>query len=54
MFTCVCRYVLYIHLVINDMIMLNMTMALQLITYTVNITLAPCCFLLLLLITTNK
>uniref|UniRef100_A0A3P8WV05 Si:dkeyp-3f10.16 n=1 Tax=Cynoglossus semilaevis TaxID=244447 RepID=A0A3P8WV05_CYNSE len=33
------RYVLYIHLVINDMIMLNMTMALQLITYTVNITL---------------
>lgn len=51
---CVCRYILYIHLVINDILMLNFTVALQLIAYTVNITFAPCCFLLLLLVTTNK
>uniref|UniRef100_A0A3P8WX02 Si:dkeyp-3f10.16 n=1 Tax=Cynoglossus semilaevis TaxID=244447 RepID=A0A3P8WX02_CYNSE len=48
------RYILYIHLVINDILMLNFTVALQLIAYAVNITFAPCCFLLLLLVTTNR
>ncbi|XP_040890867.1 odorant receptor 131-2-like [Toxotes jaculatrix] len=48
------RYVLYIHLVINDMIMLTVSVALQIITYTVPLTFAPCCIMLLILVTTNK
>ncbi|XP_022604572.1 olfactory receptor 10Q1-like [Seriola dumerili] len=48
------RYVLYIHLVINDMIMLTVSVALQIMTYTIPLNFAPCCIMLLILITTNK
>ncbi|XP_030581716.1 odorant receptor 131-2-like [Archocentrus centrarchus] len=48
------RYVLYIHLVINDMIMLTVSVMLQILTYTIPIMFGPCCFLLLIIITTNK
>ncbi|XP_040014845.1 odorant receptor 131-2-like [Xiphias gladius] len=48
------RYVLYIHLVINDMIMLTFSVALQIITYTIHLTFAPCCIILLVLLTTSK
>ncbi|XP_034440713.1 odorant receptor 131-2-like [Hippoglossus hippoglossus] len=48
------RYVLYIHLVINDMIMLTVSVALHIFTYTVPLSFAPCGFLLLILVTTNK
>ncbi|KAL3978803.1 hypothetical protein ACER0C_019865 [Sarotherodon galilaeus] len=48
------RYVLYIHLVINDMIMLTVTVILQILTYTVPLSFAPCCVMLLITITTNK
>ncbi|XP_044204503.1 odorant receptor 131-2-like [Thunnus albacares] len=48
------RYVLYIHLVINDMIMLTVSVALQIMTYTIPLRFAPCCIMLLILVTTNK
>ncbi|XP_041800848.1 odorant receptor 131-2-like [Chelmon rostratus] len=48
------RYVLYIHLVINDMIMLTVSVALQIMTYTIPMNLAHCCIMLLILITTDK
>ncbi|KAK0136803.1 Odorant receptor 131-2 [Merluccius polli] len=48
------RYVLYIHLVLNDMVMLSLSVALQILTYTLRLTLTPCCILLLILLTTNK
>ncbi|XP_073323674.1 odorant receptor 131-2-like [Pagrus major] len=48
------RYVLYIHLVINDMIMLTSAVVLQIMIYTIPLKLAPCCFMLLILVTTNK
>ncbi|XP_070759426.1 odorant receptor 131-2-like [Enoplosus armatus] len=48
------RYVLYIHLVINDMIMLTVSVALQITTYTIGMSFAPCCLLLFVLVTTNK
>uniref|UniRef100_A0A3P9D2S1 Si:dkeyp-3f10.16 n=1 Tax=Maylandia zebra TaxID=106582 RepID=A0A3P9D2S1_9CICH len=40
------RYVLYIHLVINDMIMLTVTVMLQILTYTTPLSFAPCCVML--------
>uniref|UniRef100_A0A3Q1HPG7 G-protein coupled receptors family 1 profile domain-containing protein n=1 Tax=Anabas testudineus TaxID=64144 RepID=A0A3Q1HPG7_ANATE len=40
------RYVLYIHLVINDMIMLTVSVMLQLLTYTAHLSFAPCCIML--------
>uniref|UniRef100_A0A4W6BNK5 Si:dkeyp-3f10.16 n=1 Tax=Lates calcarifer TaxID=8187 RepID=A0A4W6BNK5_LATCA len=40
------RYVLYIHLVINDMIMLTFSVALHIFTYTIPLTFAPCCIIL--------
>lgn len=49
-----CRYVLYIHLVINDMIMLTVTVMLQILTYTVPLSFAPCCLMMLIIMTTNK
>ncbi|XP_071350304.1 odorant receptor 131-2-like [Trachinotus anak] len=48
------RYVLYIHLVINDMIMLTVSVALQIMTYTIPLSFTPCCIMLLILLTTNK
>ncbi|KAM4612786.1 odorant receptor 131-2-like [Polymixia lowei] len=48
------RYVLYIHLVINDMIMLTVSIVLQVFTYTTPVGLGPCCVLLLIALTTNK
>ncbi|KAM3621617.1 uncharacterized protein V6R79_013636 [Siganus canaliculatus] len=48
------RYVLYIHLVINDMIMLAFSVALQILTYTLPLSFAHCCVMLLILVTTNK
>ncbi|XP_050930552.1 odorant receptor 131-2-like [Lates calcarifer] len=48
------RYVLYIHLVINDMIMLTFSVALHIFTYTIPLTFAPCCIILLILLTTTK
>ncbi|XP_071397007.1 odorant receptor 131-2-like [Centroberyx affinis] len=48
------RYVLYIHLVINDMIMLTVSTVLQIMIYTVPLGFAPCCLMLLILVTTNK
>ncbi|KAK5873117.1 hypothetical protein PBY51_013759 [Eleginops maclovinus] len=47
------RYVLYIHLVINDMIMLMVSLALQISTYTVSVGFIPCWIMLLVLVTTN-
>uniref|UniRef100_A0A4W6BVB0 Si:dkeyp-3f10.16 n=1 Tax=Lates calcarifer TaxID=8187 RepID=A0A4W6BVB0_LATCA len=37
------RYVLYIHLVINDMIVLTFSVALLFFTNTIDLTFAPCC-----------
>nr|XP_024658355.1 olfactory receptor 4D9-like [Maylandia zebra] len=48
------RYVLYIHLVINDMIMLTVTVMLQILTYTTPLSFAPCCVMLLISVTANK
>nr|XP_046241235.1 odorant receptor 131-2-like [Scatophagus argus] len=48
------RYVLYIHLVINDMIMMTFSVALQIMSYTLSLGLGPCCTILLILVTTNK
>ncbi|KAK2861501.1 hypothetical protein Q5P01_001034 [Channa striata] len=48
------RYVLYIHLVINDMIMLTVSVMLQIMTYTIFLSYAPCCIILLVLLTTDK
>ncbi|XP_072237751.1 odorant receptor 131-2-like [Leuresthes tenuis] len=48
------RYVLYIHLVINDMIMLTLTVTLQILTYTIPLSFSPCCILLLIIVTSNK
>ncbi|XP_071759695.1 odorant receptor 131-2-like [Centroberyx gerrardi] len=48
------RYVLYIHLVINDIIMLTVSTVLQIVTYTVPLGFPPCCIMLLILVTTNK
>ncbi|XP_026202983.1 odorant receptor 131-2-like [Anabas testudineus] len=48
------RYVLYIHLVINDMIMLTVSVMLQLLTYTAHLSFAPCCIMLLISRTTGK
>uniref|UniRef100_A0A4W6BVD1 Si:dkeyp-3f10.16 n=1 Tax=Lates calcarifer TaxID=8187 RepID=A0A4W6BVD1_LATCA len=48
------RYVLYIHLVINDMIMLTLSVALHFFTYTIPLTFAPCCILLLILVATTN
>ncbi|XP_018558442.1 odorant receptor 131-2-like [Lates calcarifer] len=48
------RYVLYIHLVINDMIMLTFSVVLHIFTYTIPLTFAPCCIILLILVTTTK
>lgn len=49
-----CRYVLYIHLVINDMILLTISVALQIMTYTIHLSFTPCCLMLLVLVTTDK
>ncbi|XP_018558439.1 odorant receptor 131-2-like [Lates calcarifer] len=48
------RYVLYIHLVINDMIVLTFSVALHIFTYTIPLTFAPCCIILFILVTTTK
>ena len=48
------RYVLYIHLVINDMIMLMGAASLQILTYTTPLTFIPCCIILFILFTVNK
>ncbi|XP_076601550.1 odorant receptor 131-2-like [Chaetodon auriga] len=48
------RYVLYIHLVINDMIMLTVSVTLQIVTYTLPVNLASCCIILIILVTTNR
>ncbi|XP_034096073.1 odorant receptor 131-2-like [Gymnodraco acuticeps] len=48
------RYVLYIHLVINDMIMLTLSLGLVIATYTGNPGFIPCCIMLVVLITTNR
>lgn len=49
-----CRYVLYIHLVINDMIMLTVSTTLQILTYAIPLNFLPCCIMLLITMTTNK
>ncbi|KAI9546685.1 hypothetical protein NQZ68_024583, partial [Dissostichus eleginoides] len=48
------RYVLYIHLVINDMIMLTVSLGLVISTYTGNPGFIPCWIMLVVLITTNR
>ncbi|XP_060897708.1 odorant receptor 131-2-like [Labrus mixtus] len=48
------RYILYIHLVINDMILLTITVMIQILTYTGPVGAAPCCILLTVALTTNK
>ncbi|KAG7236582.1 hypothetical protein INR49_000767, partial [Caranx melampygus] len=47
-------YVLYIHLVINDMIMLTVSTTLQILTYAIPLNFLPCCIMLLITMTTNK
>ncbi|KAE8298860.1 hypothetical protein D5F01_LYC03369 [Larimichthys crocea] len=48
------RYVLYIHLVINDMILLTLSVLLQIIMYTTALRFTPCCILMFILIPTSK
>lgn len=49
------RYILYIHLVINDIMMLFISVALQVMSYTVPfVNITVCCFLLLLASTTSN
>ncbi|KAF7656726.1 hypothetical protein LDENG_00036800 [Lucifuga dentata] len=48
------RYILYIHLVISDMIVLTLSVMLQFLTYTTSLNLTSCCIFLVILITTNK
>ncbi|XP_027002123.2 odorant receptor 131-2-like [Tachysurus fulvidraco] len=49
------RYILYIHLVINDIMMLFMSVTLHVMTYTVPlVNVTVCCFLLLLVSTTSN
>ncbi|XP_076003238.1 odorant receptor 131-2-like [Genypterus blacodes] len=48
------RYLLYIHLVINDMLMITLSVTLQILTYTVPLHLASCCIFLLFVVTINK
>ncbi|XP_047438226.1 odorant receptor 131-2-like [Mugil cephalus] len=48
------RYVLYIHLVVNDMIVLTVSVVLQIITYTIPLSFSTCCMLILIVVTTNK
>lgn len=48
------RYILYIHLVINGIMMLFMSVTLHVMTYTVPlVNVTVCCFLLLLVSTTS-
>lgn len=49
------RYILYVHLVINDIMMLFISVALQVMSYTVPlVNVTVCCFLLLLASTTSN
>nr|XP_043879967.1 odorant receptor 131-2-like isoform X2 [Solea senegalensis] len=48
------RYVLFVHLVINDMILLTLSVMMQILTYTTTISVAPCCLILVMLITTSN
>uniref|UniRef100_A0A3Q1HQC4 G-protein coupled receptors family 1 profile domain-containing protein n=1 Tax=Anabas testudineus TaxID=64144 RepID=A0A3Q1HQC4_ANATE len=48
------RYVLYIHLVINDMMLLTVSVVLQIMTYTMPVNFTHCCIMLLILVTTNS
>ncbi|XP_026202984.1 odorant receptor 131-2-like [Anabas testudineus] len=48
------RYVLYIHLVINDMILVTFSVMLQLLNYTVPLSFAPCCIMLLISVLTSR
>ncbi|XP_062270681.1 odorant receptor 131-2-like [Scomber scombrus] len=48
------RYVLYIHLVINDMIMLSLSVALQILAYTAPLKFITCCIMVLISVTVNK
>ncbi|KAI4826935.1 hypothetical protein KUCAC02_030365, partial [Chaenocephalus aceratus] len=48
------RYVLYIHLVINDMIMLTLSLGLMIATYTGNPGFIPCWIMLVVSMTTNR
>ncbi|XP_041638506.1 odorant receptor 131-2-like [Cheilinus undulatus] len=48
------RYVLYIHLVINDMIMLACSVVLQIVSYAIPTGFTSCCIILVIIITTNK
>uniref|UniRef100_A0AAY4ET89 G-protein coupled receptors family 1 profile domain-containing protein n=1 Tax=Denticeps clupeoides TaxID=299321 RepID=A0AAY4ET89_9TELE len=49
------RYILYVNLIINDMIMLSVSVSLQVISYTVFVMNFPlCCLLLLISMSTNK
>ncbi|XP_029006435.2 odorant receptor 131-2-like [Betta splendens] len=49
------RYILFIHLVINDMIQLTLTVSLVVISYTINkISVSVCCILILLALMTTE
>ncbi|KAM3877661.1 odorant receptor 131-2-like [Diretmus argenteus] len=48
------RYMLYIHLVINDMMMLTLCVALQVLSYTLHLGFTPCCMILVVVITINN
>ncbi|KAM3622148.1 uncharacterized protein V6R79_020864 [Siganus canaliculatus] len=48
------RYVLYIHLVINDMMMLTISVVLQILSYTPPMGAVQCVILLLIGVTTNR
>ncbi|TNN25479.1 hypothetical protein EYF80_064391 [Liparis tanakae] len=48
------RYVLYVHLVMNDMIMLAGSLVLQIASYVSALSRTSCCLLLLVLLTANK
>lgn len=45
---------LYIHLVINDMILLSLSVAMMIISYSIRLRLVSCSMLLLFTMTTNK
>ncbi|XP_026202985.1 odorant receptor 131-2-like [Anabas testudineus] len=48
------RYVLYIHLVINDMILVTFSVMVQLLIYTVSLSFVPCCIMLLIAVLTSR
>ncbi|XP_029990868.1 odorant receptor 131-2-like [Sphaeramia orbicularis] len=48
------RYIMYIHLVINDMVMLALSVMLQIMSYTITLSFPSCTLIVMVLLTTTK